>query len=136
MSVDSGLPDIRGSGGFWRAYPPLAKLEISFEEMAQPHWFGARPAMASAIYRHHQQLYRATRPRVGYSLLRDWARDAGRALRGHLERGRRVRGAQEPGPENRDPLVAVAGIEDRRLQAHSLGMAYLTPTDNEASDEP
>jgi NAD-dependent SIR2 family protein deacetylase len=25
MSVDSGLPDFRGSGGFWRAYPPLAK---------------------------------------------------------------------------------------------------------------
>lgn len=38
--------------------------------------------------------------------------------------------------KNRDPLVAVASIEDRRLQTHSLGMAYLTPTDNEASDEP
>ena len=42
MSVDSGLPDFRGGRGFWRAYPPLAKLQISFEEMAQPHWFAEK----------------------------------------------------------------------------------------------
>jgi len=36
MGVDSGLPDFRGSEGFWRAYPPMAKLGISFVEMANP----------------------------------------------------------------------------------------------------
>ena len=39
MSVDSGLPDFRGPEGFWRAYPPLQKLGLSFADMAQPHWF-------------------------------------------------------------------------------------------------
>ena len=34
MGVDSGLPDFRGTQGFWRAYPVLAKLGLSFEEMA------------------------------------------------------------------------------------------------------
>jgi hypothetical protein len=43
MGVDSGLPDFRGTHGFWRAYSPLQKLGISFEEMAQPHWFTERP---------------------------------------------------------------------------------------------
>ena len=36
MGVDSGLPDFRGTSGFWKAYPPLAKLGIQFEEMANP----------------------------------------------------------------------------------------------------
>ncbi len=36
MGVDSGLPDFRGSQGFWRAYPAIAKLGLSFEEMASP----------------------------------------------------------------------------------------------------
>jgi NAD-dependent SIR2 family protein deacetylase len=30
MGVDSGLPDFRGNEGFWRAYPPMAKLGIQF----------------------------------------------------------------------------------------------------------
>ena len=28
-SADSGLPDFRGKHGFWRAYPPAAKLGFS-----------------------------------------------------------------------------------------------------------
>jgi len=74
MSVDSGLPDFRGGQGFWRAYPPLKKLGISFEEMAQPHWFDEKPGMAWAFYGHRQQLYRETNPHMGYWMLRDWAR--------------------------------------------------------------
>jgi len=31
MGVDSGLPDFRGTEGFWRAYPVIAKLGLSFE---------------------------------------------------------------------------------------------------------
>lgn len=74
MSVDSGLPDFRGRQGFWRAYPPLEKLQISFEEMAQPYWFAEKPEMAWAFYGHRQRLYRETKPHAGYSMLHDWAR--------------------------------------------------------------
>jgi len=74
MGVDSGLPDFRGSEGFWRAYPALGKLGISFEEMAQPQWFAERPEMAWAFYGHRQQLYRATKPHMGYYMLHDWGR--------------------------------------------------------------
>ena len=39
MGVDSGMPDFRGTSGFWKTYPPLAKLGIQFEEMANPRWY-------------------------------------------------------------------------------------------------
>jgi len=34
MGVDSGLADFRGPEGFWRAYPPLRRAGLRFEEMA------------------------------------------------------------------------------------------------------
>ncbi len=74
MSVDSGLPDFRGGKGFWGAYPPLEKLGISFEHMAQPHWFAEKPEMAWAFYGHRQQLYRETEPHAGYRTLLEWGR--------------------------------------------------------------
>jgi NAD-dependent SIR2 family protein deacetylase len=46
MGVDSGLPDFRGKSGFWKAYPPLAKMGIEFEEMANPYWFTKNPSLA------------------------------------------------------------------------------------------
>jgi NAD-dependent SIR2 family protein deacetylase len=72
MSVASGLPDFRSAQGFWRAYLPLEKLGLSFEEMAQPQWFAENPKMAWAWYGHRQQLYRETKPHAGYQLLREW----------------------------------------------------------------
>jgi len=38
MGVDSGLPDYRSPEGFWKAYPPLAKLKISLEDISHPKW--------------------------------------------------------------------------------------------------
>jgi NAD-dependent SIR2 family protein deacetylase len=73
MSVDSGLPDFRSPQGLWRAYPPLAKLGLAFEQLAQPRWFASKPQMAWAWYGHRQQLYRDTTPHAGYRLLRAWA---------------------------------------------------------------
>ena len=35
MGVDSGLPDFRGNEGFWKAYPPMKELGLSFSEMAK-----------------------------------------------------------------------------------------------------
>jgi NAD-dependent SIR2 family protein deacetylase len=72
MGVDSGLPDFRSAQGFWRAYPPLEKLGLSFEEIAQPRWFAENPKMAWAWYGHRQQLYREAKPHAGYPLLREW----------------------------------------------------------------
>lgn len=69
MGVDSGLPDFRGTQGFWRAYPVIAKLGISFEEMANPSWFRDDPALAWAFYGHRLNLYRNTAPHAGFSQL-------------------------------------------------------------------
>ena len=40
MGVDSGLPDFRGDEGFWRAYPPFAKLGLRFVQLADPRSAG------------------------------------------------------------------------------------------------
>jgi len=73
MGVDSGLPDFRGRQGFWRAYPPLARLGISFEEMANPAWFDDDPELAWGFYGHRLHLYRDTQPHEGFEILRRWA---------------------------------------------------------------
>src|SRR3954447_6070260 len=67
MGVDSGLPDFRGTQGFWKAYPPYAALGLSFEELANPHWFAADPQLAWGFYGHRLNLYRATRPHAGFA---------------------------------------------------------------------
>ena len=78
MGVDSGLPDFRGDEGFWKAYPPLARLGISFVEMANPSWFKRDPELAWGFYGHRLNLYRATEPHAGFGILRRWsARMAG-----------------------------------------------------------
>ena len=69
MGVDSGLPDFRGTQGFWRAYPVIAKLGLSFEEMANPTWFRDHPALAWAFYGHRLNLYRNTVPHAGFRRL-------------------------------------------------------------------
>ncbi|HLJ56707.1 MAG TPA: Sir2 family NAD-dependent protein deacetylase [Chthonomonadaceae bacterium] len=73
IGVDSGLPDFRGNSGFWKAYPPLERLGVSFEEMATPDWFKRDPHLAWGFYGHRLQLYRQTEPHAGFALLRDWA---------------------------------------------------------------
>ena len=71
MGVDSGLPDFRGAEGFWRAYPPLAKLGISFEEISNPGWFVNQPDLAWGFYGHRLGRYRETHPHEGFHLLLD-----------------------------------------------------------------
>jgi NAD-dependent SIR2 family protein deacetylase len=72
MGVDSGLPDFRGNEGFWRTYPPLRRLGVSFAEMANPSWFERDPELAWGFYGHRLNLYRATRPHLGFEILRRW----------------------------------------------------------------
>jgi len=69
MGVDSGLPDFRGREGFWNAYPVIAKLGLSFADMANPSWFENDPNLAWAFYGHRLNLYRATSPHLGFAKL-------------------------------------------------------------------
>lgn len=73
MGVDSGLPDFRGTEGFWRAYPAVARLGLRFEQMANPTWFHRDPHLAWAFYGHRLNLYRTTLPHDGFTLLRHWS---------------------------------------------------------------
>jgi NAD-dependent SIR2 family protein deacetylase len=73
MGVDSGLPDFRGDEGFWRAYPPYARLGLSFVELADPSHFADDPELAWGFYGHRLRLYRETVPHRGFAILRGWA---------------------------------------------------------------
>ncbi|OXM70560.1 SIR2 family NAD-dependent protein deacylase [Amycolatopsis vastitatis] len=72
MGVDSGLPDFRGGEGFWRAYPPYARLGLRFEELADPRHFAEDPELAWGFYGHRLELYRKTVPHDGFRLLRSF----------------------------------------------------------------
>lgn len=72
MGVDSGLPDFRGNQGFWQAYPPYARLGLSFAECANPEHFQRDPAFGWGFYGHRTNLYRETVPHDGFTIMRDW----------------------------------------------------------------
>lgn len=73
MGVDSGLPDFRGDEGFWKAYPVIARLGLSFHEIADPLWFKNDPELAWAFYGHRLNLYRRSTPHAGFTTLLKWA---------------------------------------------------------------
>ncbi|MFZ5518964.1 MAG: SIR2 family NAD-dependent protein deacylase [Candidatus Zhuqueibacterota bacterium] len=73
IGVDSGLPDFRGNTGFWKAYPPMARLGISFHEMANPRWFDQDPTLAWGFYGHRLNLYRSTEPNAAFYQLKEIA---------------------------------------------------------------
>jgi NAD-dependent SIR2 family protein deacetylase len=72
MGVDSGLPDFRGGSGFWKAYPPYARLGLAFTELANPRWFASDPELAWGFYGHRLMLYRETEPHGGFAILLRW----------------------------------------------------------------
>ena len=67
------IGDVRGDEGFWRAYPPYARLGLRFEELADPEHFADDPALAWGFYGHRLHLYRDTVPHPGFAVLRRWA---------------------------------------------------------------
>lgn len=72
MGVDSGLPDFRGTSGFWQAYPALGEAKIEFTEIANPKAFRVHPTLAWGFYGHRLNLYRVTVPHEGFAILRRW----------------------------------------------------------------
>jgi NAD-dependent SIR2 family protein deacetylase len=73
LGVDSGLPDFRGSRGFWNAYPPYARLGIEFIELASPETLHDDAALVWGFYEHRRLLYRDTQPHGGYLILKKLA---------------------------------------------------------------
>ena len=73
MGVDSGLPDFRGSSGFWTAYPALKEAGIEFTSIASPGAFVRSPRLAWGFYGHRLALYRQTMPHEGFQILKDIA---------------------------------------------------------------
>jgi NAD-dependent SIR2 family protein deacetylase len=73
MGVDSGLPDFRGKGGFWKAYPALGKTRIDFREISSPDAFMRMPSRAWGFYGHWLNLFRDTVPHEGFRILREMA---------------------------------------------------------------
>lgn len=72
MGVDSGLPDFRGSQGFWKAYPYYATQGFSFVDVASPELFSSDPAFAWGFYGHRTNLYRNTSPHDGFYCIKKW----------------------------------------------------------------
>ena len=70
MGVDSGLPDFRGTQGFWRAYPALGRAKIAFESIASPAAFRADAHLAWGFYGHRLTLYRRIEPHEGFAILK------------------------------------------------------------------
>ena len=71
MGVDSGLPDFRGTEGFWNAYPALGKLNMDFQRIARPLRFMEDPTLAWGFYGYRLNLYRKTVPHDGFRILRE-----------------------------------------------------------------
>lgn len=82
LGVDSGLPDFRGSRGFWQAYPALGRQRLRFQDIANPAAFRRDARMAWGFYGHRLALYRQTVPHEGFALLKQWM--AARALGGRI----------------------------------------------------
>ncbi len=102
MGVDSGLPDFRGNEGFWKAYPPMARLGVSFVEMANPWWFERDPSLAWGFYGHRLNLYRRTVPHEGFKLL--------------LEIGRQKKEGYFVFTSNVDGQFQIAGFDESRIE--------------------
>jgi NAD-dependent SIR2 family protein deacetylase len=78
IGVDSGLPDFRGTSGFWKAYPALAAKQVDFHSIANPQSFRTNPALAWGFYGHRLNLYRSTTPHPGFATLLQWGQQKAR----------------------------------------------------------
>jgi NAD-dependent SIR2 family protein deacetylase len=101
MGVDSGLPDFRGNAGFWNAYPPYRELELTLIDIANPELFEREPHLVWGFYGHRRNLYRATAPHRGFTLLRRF--------------GERVPGGMFVYTSNIDGHFQKAGFDDQRI---------------------
>ncbi|MFO0959282.1 MAG: Sir2 family NAD-dependent protein deacetylase [Isosphaeraceae bacterium] len=133
MGVDSGLPDFRGVEGFWEAYPPFARLGLRFEELANPRWFASDPALAWGFYGHRRNLYRATQPHEGFSILRRWAE---RMPRGYFVVTSNVDGHFQKAGFRSERVVEVHGAIDWCQCLNRCGIGIYKATKDDVAIDP
>ncbi len=133
MGVDSGLPDFRGDEGFWRAYPPYARLGMSFVELANPAGFFRDPELAWGFYGHRRALYRETTPHRGFAILRRWIE---RLPVGGFTVTSNVDGQFQAAGFDPDALYEVHGTIHRDQCLAACGGPPWEPDDHVAVDEP
>lgn len=114
FGVDSGLPDFRGTQGFWRAYPALAQARLDFASVASPATFERDPTLAWGFYGHRLALYRRTVPHAGFALLRRW--------------GEAMRHAPFVFTSNVDGQFQRAGYDEDRIAEHHGAIDWLQCT--------
>jgi NAD-dependent SIR2 family protein deacetylase len=73
MSVDSGLPAFRGSGGLWTTLMPTGMSERQLGSLTQGDCFRKRPSQAWTFYGRAIDVCRLSVPHDGYRLIREWA---------------------------------------------------------------
>lgn len=74
MGVDSGLPDFRGTEGFWKSYPAFGREQVDVHAIASPVAFRDRPQRAWGFYGHRLEFYRQTQPHAGFEMLKRWGK--------------------------------------------------------------
>ncbi|HWT37196.1 MAG TPA: Sir2 family NAD-dependent protein deacetylase [Paraburkholderia sp.] len=73
MSVDSGLPDFRGTDGLWTSLLPAGMTERDIGSLTQGGCFVEQPVDAWRFYGRALQVCRQCQPHAGYAMLRRWA---------------------------------------------------------------
>jgi NAD-dependent SIR2 family protein deacetylase len=73
INVDSGLPDFRGTEGFWKLYPPYQALGMDFQAVANPLTLKSDPHLFWGYFGQRLNLYRTARPHDGFAILHRWA---------------------------------------------------------------
>ncbi|WP_250482553.1 Sir2 family NAD-dependent protein deacetylase [Caballeronia sp. GACF5] len=73
MSVDSGLPAFRGSGGLWTTLMPAGMSERQLGSLTQGDCLTKRPSQAWTFYGRAHDVCRHSVPHDGYQLIREWA---------------------------------------------------------------
>jgi NAD-dependent SIR2 family protein deacetylase len=74
MSVDSGLPDFRGTQGLWTSLLPAGMTERDVGSLTQGDCFVDKPVEAWQFYGRALQVCRQLKPHAGYAMLDRWAR--------------------------------------------------------------
>ncbi|MCY9861309.1 hypothetical protein OTK49_02110 [Vibrio coralliirubri] len=70
MSASGGAPTFRGDEGFWKAFPPYARLGLNFQQMACPQTFDSDLELALGFYGYRMNLYNKLVPHAGYQAIK------------------------------------------------------------------
>lgn len=72
MGVDSGIPAIRGAGGFVQADDAYSRRGLSYEQLVRPAAYEADPHLAWGFFGRSLQRYRNSQPHAGFAIIRQW----------------------------------------------------------------